>query len=208
MKKINTYEAIKKDIIKGFYKPGEYLEEKNLAERYGVSRTPIRESFGILKKEGLIENNLKKGVCASYITLKQIKDIFQLRYELEPMILNFSFHFISNSVMEKIKVKIFKALSEENLEELSQLDDILHDEILNSCKNNLAISMMQKIQDHTKRMRNLTYQDRKETLKSGREHLEIIEKILDKDLEGALKNLKKHIDSNQLYFVRNIDISN
>lgn len=206
MKKINIYDEIKKDIIKCFYKPGEHLEEQTLAKRYGTSRTPIREALGILKREGWIENSSKKGVCAADITLKQLKDLFQLRVEIEPMILKFSFNFFSEVRLLDLKEKLQKAIEIESIEELSRLDDLFHEEILLSSRNELAISLLKNIQEKTTRLRYLTCEDKKETIHSAKEHINIIDAILNKNLSEASRCLINHIDNNQLYFMRNVNL--
>lgn len=206
MKKINIYDEIKKDIIKCFYKPGEYLEEQALAKRYGTSRTPIREALGVLKREGWIENTSKKGVCAANITLKQLKDLFQLRVEIEPMILRFSFNLFSEARLLDLKKKLQEAVKNESIEELSSLDDLFHEEILMSSRNELAISLLKNIQEKTTRLRYLTCEDKKETINSAEEHIKIIDAILNKDLSEASKHLINHIDNNQLYFMRNVNL--
>ena len=49
------YDNIMKDILKGVYKPGEQLSVKHLAEKYGVSASPIRDALNALKKDRLVE---------------------------------------------------------------------------------------------------------------------------------------------------------
>jgi len=203
--KNQIYESIKTDIINCYYKPNESLEEKQLTEKYGVSRTPIREVISMLKQEGWLENNGRKGVYVSQITLKNVKDLFQLRYEVEPIILKFAFNYISEKKISELKSEILASIEQKDIKKLVKIDDRLHDEILNSSKNDLAIRVVENIMDQTKRFRYLTHTDEDETIKSAKEHIQLIDAILEKDLERSLKILRKHIDNNQLYFVRNID---
>lgn len=203
--KNQIYESIKRDIINCYYKPNESLEEKQLTEKYGVSRTPIREVISMLKQEGWLENNGRKGVYVSQITLKNVKDLFQLRYEIEPIILKFAFNYISEEKIVALKNEILTSVEKRDIKKLVKVDDRLHDEILNSSKNDLAIRVVENIMDQTKRFRYLTHTDEEETIKSAKEHIQLIDAILGKDLEKSLKILRKHIDNNQLYFVRNID---
>ena len=203
--KNKIYESIKADIINCCYKPDESLEEKQLTEKYGVSRTPIREVISMLKQEGWLENNGRKGVYVSKITLKNVKDLFQLRYEIEPIILKFAFNNISEEKLLQFKSEILASIEEKDIKKLVKIDDKFHDEILNSANNDLAIKVVENIMDQTKRFRYMTHTDENETLKSAREHVQLINYILEKNLEKSLEVLKRHIDNNQLYFVRNIN---
>ena len=207
MRKIKNkiYESIKADIINCCYKPDEPLEEKQLTEKYGVSRTPIREVISMLKQEGWLENNGRKGAYVSKITLKNVKDLFQLRYEIEPIILRFAFNNISEEKLLQFKSEILESVEERDVKKLVKIDDKFHDEILNSSNNDLAIKVVENIMDQTKRFRYMTHTDEEETLKSAREHIQLIDFILEKNLEKSLEVLKRHIDNNQLYFVRNIN---
>jgi DNA-binding GntR family transcriptional regulator len=203
--KNKIYESIKADIINCCYKPDEPLEEKQLTEKYGVSRTPIREVISMLKQEGWLENNGRKGAYVSKITLKNVKDLFQLRYEIEPIILRFAFNNISEEKLLQFKSEILESVEERDVKKLVKIDDKFHDEILNSSNNDLAIKVVENIMDQTKRFRYMTHTDEEETLKSAREHIQLIDFILEKNLEKSLEVLKRHIDNNQLYFVRNIN---
>jgi len=205
MIKSEIYDSVKDDIINCFYKPEEVIEEKQLTEKYGVSRTPIREVISMLKQDGWLESNGKKGVCVSKITLKNVKDLFQLRYEVEPMMLKFAFNHICKDELVVIKNDLTQAIEKNDIKKMAKLDDIFHEEIQNSSKNDLAIKVTENIMDQTKRFRYLTHTNEEITLKSAKEHKQLIEAILERDLEKSLKIMKKHIDNSQLYCVRNIN---
>ena len=78
-----VYQAIKLDILKGVYKAGEQLSANQLSERYQLSATPIREALSALQREGLVEIIPRVGCFVSYVTIKDVQDIFQLRLILE-----------------------------------------------------------------------------------------------------------------------------
>lgn len=72
-------EELSKEIIQGVYAPGERLKEVELADRYGVSRTAIREAATILEKEGLVERIPRIGVRVRLITPDEIEEMFFIR---------------------------------------------------------------------------------------------------------------------------------
>ena len=51
-------------IIQGVFSPGTRLVEEHLAREFGISRPPIRESFGVLEREGLVTISPRRGACA------------------------------------------------------------------------------------------------------------------------------------------------
>jgi GntR family transcriptional regulator, rspAB operon transcriptional repressor len=71
-------------ILSRQFKPGAVLNEKELAERLGVSKTPIREGLSLLEHEGLVQTIPRRGYIVSPITVQHIHDLFDLRIILEP----------------------------------------------------------------------------------------------------------------------------
>lgn len=81
--KEHVYSSLKNDIVSGVLGVGEKLLESQLAERYKVSKTPVREALSILEREGLVEVIPRVGYFTSRITVKDIQDVFELRFIVE-----------------------------------------------------------------------------------------------------------------------------
>lgn len=71
------------DIVMGRLAPGERLDEAGIAARFGLSRTPVREAFGMLAMMGLVENRPHRGVIVSSISNDQLSQLFELMAEYE-----------------------------------------------------------------------------------------------------------------------------
>ncbi|MFQ5872515.1 MAG: GntR family transcriptional regulator [Dehalococcoidia bacterium] len=80
-----VYEALKRDILEHRYKAGEPLSEKSLAEVLGVSRTPVREALAKLHENGLITKVPRRGAFVNILSVKDIRDVFEVRMALEAM---------------------------------------------------------------------------------------------------------------------------
>lgn len=80
----NVYAAIKGDIASGHYAPGQHLREEQLARRFGVSRTPVREALRRLDAEGWVDARPNYGVRVKAWTLKDAQEIFDARILIEP----------------------------------------------------------------------------------------------------------------------------
>src|SRR6201986_5600733 len=78
-------ESIEEEIATGKLLPGTRLDEVELATRFGVSRTPIREALILLQGEGLIENRPRRGALVVQITPGRLMEMFELMAELEAM---------------------------------------------------------------------------------------------------------------------------
>lgn len=80
-----VYEALRDDIIKQRLLPAQHLFEPELAQRFSVSRTPIRTALQRLSSEGLVELIPRKGALVKALSIKEINDLFQVRAALEKM---------------------------------------------------------------------------------------------------------------------------
>ena len=79
----DVYRSLKRDIITLRHKPGAALTENELAGMYGTSRVPVREACGRLQQEGLLTSLPYKGYFVNQISLKEIRECFDLRAVLE-----------------------------------------------------------------------------------------------------------------------------
>jgi DNA-binding GntR family transcriptional regulator len=78
-----VYGKLRDMILAHRLRPGEKLVDRVLAERLGVSRTPVREAFGRLEQVGLVTNRTGRGYFVADIDIKQVADLYDLREILE-----------------------------------------------------------------------------------------------------------------------------
>src|ERR1700678_3791131 len=82
--KERVYELIRLDILTFRLKPGEKTSERLLAARYGMGVSPIRAALPRLVQEGLVEKTAERGTFVAPLTLRAVRDTYQMRYLLEP----------------------------------------------------------------------------------------------------------------------------
>lgn len=78
-----TVDAIRERILRGHYPEGEPLRQDAIGAELGVSRIPVREALRQLEAEGLVIFNPHRGAVVSVLSLKQIRELFELRAEIE-----------------------------------------------------------------------------------------------------------------------------
>jgi DNA-binding GntR family transcriptional regulator len=205
VKKKIIYKEIKEKIISGKFAQGSHINEKDIIENYKVSRTPIREALNLLEIENWIKSVPRKGYVVTDITFSDIKDLFQIRYELEPVFLTMAFNYFEKDELENLKNEIEKLKKEKNYDALREIDTEFHLYLIKSTYNKFATKTMENINDHINRTRYLTFSDEKETTNSANDHIKIIEALMEKNLDKALDILRKHIDRSQLYFIRHFN---
>ncbi len=81
--KDKAYHAIKAAILSLKLKPGDPLVESDLAQQLGISKTPVRDALLELEREGFVTKVPFKGTYVTEITLKDVREVFQVRAVLE-----------------------------------------------------------------------------------------------------------------------------
>lgn len=98
-----AYAALKRDIIRCDLRPGELVIEARLAERYGMSKTPVRQAIGLLQTEGLVTVVPRRGTFVSSFDGSDVSDAFRLRMLLEPEAAVLAAHRASPADFERLE---------------------------------------------------------------------------------------------------------
>ena len=97
-----VFHTLRRGIMQGDLKPGERLMEIKLANRLGVSRTPIREAIRMLELEGLVVMIPRKGAQVAEITEKDLKDVLEVRMGLEELAVKFACQRITEEQLDNL----------------------------------------------------------------------------------------------------------
>ena len=112
-----VFNTLRQAIITGEFVPGERLMEIALANRLGVSRTPVREAIRKLELEGLVVMIPRKGAEVARITEKDLRDVLEVRSSLEELAAGLATERLDDGSREKIQEAL------DNFREAIQTDD-------------------------------------------------------------------------------------
>lgn len=193
-----VFNTLRSAILMGKLEPGERLMEIALANKLGVSRTPIREAIRKLELEGLVIMTPRKGAEVARITEKDLQDVLEVRESLEILATELACERITAEEIETLKVKNdeFREAVEgktADFSELAELDVAFHDVIFNASKNSRLIQILNNLREQMYRYRleylkNAEYYDR-----LVNEHNQITEGVSKKDKQLVQKTMDKHI---------------
>ncbi|WP_331837407.1 GntR family transcriptional regulator [Bacillus paralicheniformis] len=130
------YQMLKEEIMKFRLVPGELISEKEISERYEVSRTPVREAFLQLSREGLLEVYPQKGTRVSLIDLDLVEEARFMRENLEKAVAELACEDFPEEAMFKLEqnVKMQElSITQKNYESLFELDEAFHQAIFEGC---------------------------------------------------------------------------
>ncbi|WP_320130595.1 GntR family transcriptional regulator [uncultured Sphaerochaeta sp.] len=194
--KILAYKQIKKRILDCTYLPGSMINEEQIKETCGVSRTPIREALGILENEGLVSIKPKKGILVSPISIDDVNQIFEARILIEPYLLQ-----TYGSTLNQDKLLDFfsrQSNCDPHNKSLSfELDSEFHSLILNDLTNNYLKQFFESIMEKNYRLMILTGKKDKRIHESIEEHLSITKALLMADWETAANAMLLHLQASK-----------
>ena len=185
-------------ILTGEMKPGERLLEIHLADKLGVSRTPIREAIRKLELEGLVLMIPRKGAVVAEITEKSLRDVLEVRRALEELAMKLACEKILDEEIEELKVaaKEFEdALKTGDVTVYAEADVKFHDIIYRTTDNQRLIQLLYNLREQMYRYRveYLKRDDSHDTLLA--EHQYIIETLEKRNADEAIKAICAHIDN-------------
>jgi DNA-binding GntR family transcriptional regulator len=125
-----TYDFLKSNILSGRLKPGSRLIEEDLAEKLGVSRTPVREAFHKLELEGLITPLDTRGFIVPKDSKGEMEELFEIRSILEGYALRIISETASDEMIDRLSgfvEKAEEAFREKNLEGVYACNTQFHD---------------------------------------------------------------------------------
>lgn len=176
-----VFNTLRQAILRGELKPGERLMEIQLANKLGVSRTPIREAIRKLELEGLVLMIPRKGAEVAEITEKNLRDVLEVREALEELAISLACDKMTEEDFVELKqaAKEFEvALNSDDVTLIAETDVKFHDIIYNATDNDRLIQLLNNLHEQM-------YRYRVEHLKSTVARPRILE-----EHEGLIKSLE------------------
>lgn len=202
-----VYEIIRSRIIHGMYEPGTMIYEQTLTEELGVSRTPVREALNKIEQEGFIRIMPKKGVMVKEITVADVGEIFQVREELEPVMVRLAGPYLDKEELAAFKRR-FENEPEQHVENLGidelPLDTQFHLYIIDNCHNSFFKDFMKKIFDRNTQLVIFSKQHKLNSYDARPEHLEIIRLLTEEKYEEASQVMQQHVVRNRSQLVERL----
>ena len=190
--------TLRKAMLRGELKPGERLMEIQLANKLGVSRTPIREAIRKLELEGLVLMIPRKGAEVAQITEKNMQDVLEVRKALEELSVQLACERITPEQVEEMKMAaedFRKVLKSGDVTKIAEADVKFHDIIFAATNNQRLITLLNNLREQMYRFR-VEYLKQKECYPQLlEEHDKLIALISGGEVEEACELMGCHIDN-------------
>ncbi|HKM03939.1 MAG TPA: GntR family transcriptional regulator [Lachnospiraceae bacterium] len=204
-----VFKTLRQAILRGELVPGERLMEIHLANRLGVSRTPIREAIRKLELEGLVTMIPRKGAEVAKITEKSLRDVLEVRRALDAFTVELACDRITEVEKEDLKracEEFEKATKTKNFELIAKADVKIHDIIVRAAGNERLIHLIKNLAEQVYRYRFEYIKDESQHQNLVEEHRVILDSILKNDKITASEAVKTHVDNQENSIIQQIRI--
>lgn len=191
-----AYAAIKLLAINYEFPPGQNINEKQLSEQFGVSRTPIREALNRLAVEGLLNFIPNKGYSARDLNVTEIVELFEVRLALEIAAFRYAVDRATDAeidILHQYWQNVGKAYDGMSVGEIARRDEEFHERLAALSNNQQLLSSIRQIADRIRFCRVIDLENRTRRRPLYDEHIDILNALQNRDAESGAKALKDHI---------------
>lgn len=202
-----VFNTLRQAILTGELKPGERLLEIHLANRLGVSRTPIREAIRMLELEGLVTMIPRRGAEVAQITEKSMSDVLEVRRAMDALCAELACERITEEELERLREaceRFAQTIKTKDVKKIAQADVELHDIILQATGNSRLIQLVNNLSEQMYRYRFEYIKDLSRHENLVEEHRIIYESLLNRDKIQAAQAARTHIDNQRKAIIQQI----
>lgn len=196
-RRTSAYERIKEAILGGALRPLERISEAEVATRLGLSRTPVREAFGLLAAEGLIVVVPQRGSFVSQLRIDDILEIYQIRMPLECMAARIAAETLDEAMLAELErlVEIEAARQGSRTARGSLENNFEFHRIIVECVRNRRLkALVGQLQSQVHRARMLWPSTLRRLDETWKEHAELVSALRARDPDRAEEAMRTHLD--------------
>ena len=191
----DIYHTLREMILSFELYPGSRVTETELAEFFGVSRTPVREALMRLEHEGHLTIRSKQGCFIRQIDVEELSEYYRVRIVLEMATVEEACNHMPTSEVEQLVAFWDPARQPEHLSSaaMEENDESFHLALALGSKNTILVKYLRDINDHIRVIRRVDFNDPERIRRTYQEHYEIAQCILNRDATKARNLMKRHI---------------
>ena len=188
----NVYENLRSDILTCRLAPGNEIREQELAERYAVSRQPVREALARLEREHLVTVQPRQGYRVNPISLSDARDLLRFRFALEPACVMEAIEGASDETLKSLNE--FRRFSG-NHEDFIAYNRAFHTSLAHGSGNRRMAAALCDLIGQADRLVRVSVANVKghNPAKLVAEHVALIEAMQQRDSRTAARIIKSHI---------------
>lgn len=198
----NIYHNLREMILNFELYPGSRITEGEIAERFGVSRTPVRSAIQRLEAEGYLTVKPKQGCFVRPLDIDELSDYYEVRIALEMLALELACTYMSDADIKKLidawDPEVQKGRTD-NSEKMQARDETFHLAIASGSGNKALVKYLDDIHHKIKPIRRLDFTQSNRIDRTYEEHHQIAQYLLKRDLISAQTALRAHIQRSEQF---------
>jgi len=202
-KKDLIIQQLRAQIVSGQIPPGEKLSEARLAERFGVSRMPVRDALKELESAGFVTIEQRRGTFVRGMSRSEILDLFEVREAVEGMAARLCAHRANNDLLATLD-EVIETMSRQvevaDMDGYSQTDERFHELILSGASNERLSDHYRLLVQHLHRglLSSIVTRRAGRMERSLAEHVEIMRALHAHDQRGAEDAMRDHVQRGRM----------
>lgn len=189
-------QRLSQEIMEGALLPGVRLEEAGLAERFGVSRTPVREALNYLAATGLVQKRPNRGVVVTTISRTRLQQMFEAMAELEACASRLAGLRMGARERESLRrlhegsVELVEAGDHRGYDAFNR---VFHEHVYEGCQNGEILDLARAMRRRVAPFRRAQFRVPGRLAASFAEHAQVVAAILAGDADGAAAAMRAHL---------------
>ena len=195
-----AYNALRRDILACQITPGQELSEGELAARFNMSKTPIREALGKLRSEGLVRTYPRRGYQVSPVTFQDLNELFEMRSLLEGRAAELASEKISAERLDHLMTLaeiVYNRAEQPSITRFVRANRQFHEAIALASGNQRLHTTVVQVLDELQRFFHLGAQLRDVGGETSDSHRQIVQALRLRDAERARRQVMHEIQSTQ-----------
>ena len=189
------HRRLESEIAEGLIEPGARLDEQEIAQRFGVSRTPVREAFRLLAADDLVELRGRQGAMVRVIGVHALIEMFQVMGELEGLCARLAARRMSDTrraKIEAIHARLVEAVSA-SADTFYEVNQEFHEAIYEASCNAFLADQTRKLRNRVAAYRRRVTRMPNRITDTLREHEAVMDAMFAHDAERAHAAMRAHL---------------
>lgn len=189
-----THAALRSDILTGVLAPGTQLIQEDVAQRYGVSRVPVREALQLLTSEGLVSHIPNRGYFVTELSVPDLIEVYRLRQILETEAIRVGVPALSDEDVAGLRKRATEVERAPNLETLTEANRGFHFAIFEAAGMPRLVRLLQQLWDASDVYRSLYFQQSPNRSRVHSEHTAMLTALAARDVAEVIRLHDAHRD--------------
>jgi DNA-binding GntR family transcriptional regulator len=188
--------TLQHEIEAGLLRPGTPLDERALAARFEVSRTPVREALQQLAVRDLIRITPRQGITVKRISISRLREVLETVAELEVVCAGLAAKRVDDALRQALQIGITsceRAIAQDQPSAYRSANRLFHEAIYAGCKNTFLVEQIQTARSLVQRYRMRDFQTKMQLVQSLKDHVAIADAISVGDETASIFAMRQHL---------------